>query len=200
MKRVLILFLLILSSAILFSQIENRKSRKASKSQNKVKNEINAVDQTEIPKNNIDNFNVKIKVTQYYPYCEGAYPDPEDLNNFSLLSNTNFILYNFKTKNSEIVKSDSTGTIKLNLPNGHYGIKEMYKNVSFEAFLKNYYEAPQMYFQGGDTACYKNWWMSYLSEFTLSDTIPYVDQNISIQDACFTGMNPCLYYFGPYPP
>ena len=144
--------------------------------------------------------NVEVNVDHYYPYCGGAYPDESELNNYSILSNTSFMLYCLDTNEKLIVKSDQYGTIRLMLKPGRYALREMYKECSYEEFAEKYKPKTLGSDYEEDPLCYKRWWASYFLDFTIES--PEIKQvfNHTFFDACFTGNNPCISYFGPYPP
>ena len=148
----------------------------------------------------IGDANIEVNVSHYYPYCGGAYPDESELNNYSILSNTPFMLYCLDTNEKIIVKSDQNGTIKLLLKPGKYALREMYKECSYDEFAEKYKPKNLGNDYEEDVLCYKRWWASYFLEFTVES--PEIKQifNHSFFDACFTGNNPCISYFGPYPP
>jgi len=144
--------------------------------------------------------NVEVNVTHYYPYCGGAYPDESDLNNYSILSNTSFMLYCLDSNEKIIVKSNANGTIKLNLKPGKYALREMYKECTYEEFAEKYKPKNIGNDYEEDPLCYKRWWASYFLEFTVESPEVKKVYDYSFYDACFTGNNPCISYFGPYPP
>lgn len=157
----------------------------------------------ELPTNNNSNngpINVSIMFEHHYPYCGGAYPTDEQMNNYQVIRNSNFILVNIETGEQQIVRTDSTGTLDLSLPPGEYGIKEMFKNCTFAEFLKNNPMSQRTDVQLMGEDCYKNWWASYMGEFTVTSPNLIIRDTYSTHDACFTGNNPCIVYLGPYPP
>jgi len=70
-------------------------------------------------------FRTGLRVNQYYHYCGGVAPSYAQMNNYQPLSNVSFVLVNLETCEQCIVQADSTGIIRLYLPKGSYGIKEM---------------------------------------------------------------------------
>lgn len=145
-------------------------------------------------------FNVSIYFTHHYPYCGGAYPDESQLNNYQPLRNHSFLLINLTTNYDSLVKADSTGTLNLNLAPGKYGIKELYKNIPFEEFYQKYNTGENEYTQSMGKECYQQWWSSLMLEFRIVDNYTKIQRECSTSEDCFTGKNPCLSYFGPYPP
>lgn len=148
------------------------------------------------------NYEVKITITHYFPYCGGPVPSQEMLDNQTQLqANTEFILIHKKTGRESKVQTDSLGVLNLNLPIGQYAIKELYKDCTFETFLKKYHQPSQgNYTPSPEEGCYKKWWKSYLGEFTVSSSNTTYNFNFGSRAACFTGLNPCIYYNGPWPP
>jgi hypothetical protein len=126
-RTVLFLLIVLFSSNDLIAQKDKRV-----KKEKKTKEE--SLEKDTAP--TLKTFNVSIYITHYYPYCGGAYPDESQQNNYQPLRNTNFVLINFTANTETIVQSDSTGTLKLNLAPGKYGIKEMFKNIPFEEFYE----------------------------------------------------------------
>ncbi len=145
----------------------------------------------------IEYHNVEVQVMQHFPYCGGAAPTEEMMNQYSPASG-NYILVNKVDSSKTTVIADSTGTIYLFLENGEYAIRQMFKDMSFEAFYaKNNDNGNSFTSRGID--CYRKWWEKNLLDFTVNDTTE-VKTKITFGSACFTGNNPCLIYNGPYPP
>lgn len=144
--------------------------------------------------------NVSIYIDHYYPYCGGAAPSYEQMNNYQAMANSNFVLVNLETGKKQIVKTDSTGHLNLLLPVGKYGIKELFKDCTFNEFLQKNTSSQGSYIQDMGEDCYKNWWASYLGEFSITDPSLIIDGHYSLSEGCFTGNNPCIVYLGPYPP
>ncbi len=145
-------------------------------------------------------FNVSIYITQHIPYCGGAYPDESEQNRNIPLIHANFVLINLTTNTQSIVQTDSTGTLKLSLAPGKYGLQEIYKNIPFDEFYAKYYNGGNSQIITEGKECYRSWWSRLLSEFIIVDPATTIQSDCTIYDACFTGNNPCLNYFGPYPP
>lgn len=145
------------------------------------------------------NINVRIKFTHYYPYCGGATPNESQMNNYILLSNTNFILIDLVTENKTLVQTNSSGFLELNLLPGRYAIQETYKNCSFEEFMAGVDRNADVFVEELDEDCYRKWWKSMLGEFTV-----VADEKLELAmgtaSQCFTGINPCTIYNGPIPP
>lgn len=189
-------FILILASCLFTSASAQKKERVK-----KIKPERSIKDQTvDSSALFLQSFNVSIYITQYYPYCGGAYPDESEQNNYQPLRNSNFVLINFTTNTETMVQTDSTGTLKLNLAPGKYGIKELYKNIPFDEFYEKYYVGGNDQMKAEGKECYRGWWSSLLGEFIIVDPTTKIQSDYTIYSACFTGNNPCLSYFGPWPP
>jgi len=145
----------------------------------------------------IEQHNVEVQITQTFPYCGGAAPT-EEMMNQSRPANGNYILVNKTSKQKSTVVADSTGTIYLNLENGEYSLRQTYKDMTFEEFYaKNSGKGNS--FISRDVDCYRKWWENNLLDFTINDTTE-VKTKVTFGSACFTGNNPCLIYTGPYPP
>lgn len=190
-------FLLLVFGCCLLTSVSAQKTSRVKKVKQKESVKEQIVNPTALV---IDSINVSIYITHHYPYCGGAYPDESEMNNYQPLANTNFVLINFTTNTETIVKSDSTGTLKLNLAPGKYGIKETYKNIPFEEFYEKYYVEGNDQTQAEGKECYRSWWSGLLSEFVIVDSATKIKSDCTIYDACFTGINPCLNYFGSWPP
>jgi len=145
-------------------------------------------------------FNVRVIIGQHFQYCGGAYPDEDQMNNYTPLSSAVFHLYNLDTGEKTAVKTNGKGILELNLLPGRYGLKELFKDCSFDEFYTNHRVPDYNDYEQGDESCYKNWWQSNFIEFVV--TIPGSPQSFyhTFYHPCFTGINPCLNYFGPYPP
>lgn len=145
--------------------------------------------------------NITIAINQYIPYCGGAYPAEDQLNNNQPISNTEFVLIDLADSSKTIVKTNALGVIELYLKPGNYAVQESFKNCSFQEFqTRNAITISGEYYQIGDDECYLNWWKSFLGTFTILEPQQELFLNLAIGSACFTGTNPCLYYNGPYPP
>lgn len=149
-----------------------------------------------------DQYNISIYFTHFTPYCGGAAPDPGRIaQQTRAQSNTYFLLINLNTGEKSKVKTNDMGFLYLNLPQGKYAIREMYKDVSFEEFREQYYQPPSDYHQESpDEECYRKWWQSNLGEFTILAGDEVQELKMGTSESCFTGNNPCISYTGPYPP
>lgn len=145
-------------------------------------------------------YNISIELDHHYPYCGGAYPDESEMYNYQILANATFHLYNIETGEKSNVKTDSTGTLKLNLPPGKYGLREMYKDCTFSEFCARYQTTAGDYYERADSSCYENWWKSNFIEFTVTSPTFLQTFSYTFSDHCFTGNNPCISYMGPWPP
>ena len=143
-------------------------------------------------------FNLQLSIQKHHPYCGGAAPTEDMINNYTLVSGY-FILINKQTGTKSKVMSNN-GIIELNLEIGHYSIQETFKNISFNEFYKKYKSKDKMYRQNGSEDCFKKWWSTNLFEFDITDTTVFIKDETTIYDRCFTGNNPCVQYTGPYPP
>ena len=143
--------------------------------------------------------NVHIIIREQIPYCGGAYPSDDQLNN-SAPYGEEIVLINHKDSTRTIVYPMQNTGYYLPLEPGNYSIQEGYKNVSYHQFRSALYINYSEYIVSGDEDCYKKWWESTLIDFTVtnSDTILTVNAFVSV--SCYTGKNPCDYYTGPYPP
>ncbi len=144
-------------------------------------------------------YNFEFEIIRYHPYCGGAAPTEDKLNNYSP-EVAEFVLINLKTNKKNTFKTDSLGIKKMQLQSGNYGIKEKFKDVSFEKFYKQYKQESNNFTKSQGKECYKQWWESNLVEFEIADTTTILKKKIVVSDACFTGKNPCLNFKGPYPP
>ena len=146
--------------------------------------------------------NVEITISYYSPYCGGAAPTPEILEQQNMLqSNSSFLLVDLKTDSIKTVQTNEVGILYLNLKEGHYGIRKHFKNCSFEDFQKQNPEPTGSYYVADQSDnCYLNWWKSNLLEFAIEKEDSVHTFSAQIREACFTGINPCIMYNGPWPP
>jgi hypothetical protein len=141
--------------------------------------------------------NVIVKITGHTPYCGGAAPTFDQMNNYYTYQSS-LILIDLNDNTKTIIKSSGDGYY-LSLPMGKYAIKEAFKDVPFKSFVANH-EIKGMYYMEGTEECYKNWWKSNLFEFEVTDKDSVIVLETTIGESCFTGNNPCVQYTGPYPP
>lgn len=147
------------------------------------------------------NANVKITMTYFSPYCGGAAPSQDILDSRSqLMRNQSYNLINLANNEKTKVTTDSLGILNLELDSGNYAIQQLYKDCSFQDFMKQVNKVDGMYYHDMGEECYKNWWKSYMGEFTVTNKETIQHLNMGEGDSCFTGNNPCLSYSGPYPP
>lgn len=158
----------------------------------------NSIKENEIAVIQIPVHNVQILIRQYIPYCGGAYPSEDQLNNYTAYSG-DIILINNKDSTRTVIPSFQNGEYYLNLEPGSYSIKEGYKNVTFEQFLSANNRGYSQDIVSGDDDCYKNWWKSTLHDFIVTDSEGVLTINCSISSSCYTDVNPCDYYIGPLP-
>lgn len=145
-------------------------------------------------------YNVRIELTNYYPYCGAASPSEDQLNNYSLCANTTFLLTNKQTGTQNKVTTNDEGFLLLNLPKGEYGLKETYKDCSFDEFVTKMRTFEGNYYFDAGLDCYKTWWASNFLEFSIDESTLSIDKQFVFSEACFTGINPCVIYNGPMPP
>lgn len=144
--------------------------------------------------------NVIIAIDHYFPYCGGAYPTDDQMNNYQKIVNAPFLLIDLDTGEKQTVKTNTSGELVLNLKPGRYGLKETFKDCSFEKFMEHYTIESSDYYADGGIDCYKNWWASNFLEFTVTAVEEKQTLRYTFSDQCFTGNNPCISYMGPYPP
>jgi hypothetical protein len=146
----------------------------------------------------LKSFNLQLTIQQYNPYCGGAAPTDEMLNNYVPVSG-DFILIDKKTSQESIINVKN-GEIELQLKPSQYAIKESFKNVSFKEFYARYKKKDKAYYMNKNEACFKKWWNANLFEFEIKDTTTLLKLETILYGQCFTGNNPCIQYTGPYPP
>ena len=149
-------------------------------------------------------YNVVFTIKRKVPYCGGAAPSPEMVKRTSPVINANFIInyqegYGDSLWEREFI-TDSTGKVRLNLPDGKYCLKGDYKNLPFDDFYKMHKKVNDNFNLYGDTTCYYKWWKScnYIFEVTGGTDVKEIE--VILMSRCFTGENPCHRYIGPYPP
>lgn len=141
--------------------------------------------------------NVKIIVRQYHPYCGGAAPTPDRLNNYSNYGDE-LIVTRVSDSTRSVLKSYE-GEYLAFLPPGKYVVMEKYKDVEFEEFVNTYRRSGTYYMDSSDD-CYKLWWKSNILSFEIIHEDTLISLEATINANCFTGINPCVQYTGPYPP
>ena len=136
----------------------------------------------------------------HYPYCGGASPPPElEQGRFSSMSNSSFFIVIKEDSSRTPVDSfitDKKGYFEIKLIPDEYSIFGTNKMLSFEEFIKSHNGDGQNTFSLG-TECLQEWYNK--PDFVLNaknDTMI----NIMFYSQCYTGINPCLMYNGPYPP
>lgn len=146
----------------------------------------------------LEKYQIEITVTEKVPYCGGARPTPE-MTKMTKPAIGEFIITNLDDNTIHTVKSDENGVISTVLPVGNYGLKEDYKNVTFEKFLEeNRVSKPDMEF--GDEACYKTWWSTNILEFEIKKSEIALEKSAVIMVRCNTGINPCDKFTGALAP
>lgn len=143
-------------------------------------------------------FNIQLKIQRHFPYCGGAAPTEDMLNNYSPVSG-NFILIEKQTATRSTVISKN-GIIQLQLKPGQYSIRETFKDIPFDVFYAKHAITDRTHYQNDSEECYKRWWKTNLFEFEITDTTTFLKYEKTLYSRCFTGNNPCLQYSGPYPP
>ncbi len=144
-------------------------------------------------------YNVEFKITRYYPYCGGAAPTPDKLNRYSP-EVAEFVLVNLQTNEKITFKTDSLGIKRMLLANGHFSIKEKFKDVPFNVFYDENKRSSNNFYKSQGIECYKEWWGKNLIEFEITNADTILKIRTEVRDACFTGKNPCLIFTGPFPP
>ncbi len=147
--------------------------------------------------NELAKYNVNLTITEYIPYCGGAAPTEDQLNNFVAYSGELIVID--LSDQSKVSLLPSEGTYYIQLPVGKYQVREKYKDVPFAEF-KSSQGKDGMYYMDGSDECYKKWWKSNLFEFEILNTDTVLTLETNISSRCFTGINPCLQYTGPHPP
>ena len=145
--------------------------------------------------------NVLITLYSYHPYCGGMAPTEEMLaRQTAPFSNTTFIFIDKNTGENKRMNTDENGMFKLNLDTGKYAIREVHKDTTFEAFYAQNVGKSDDYYDSGSKECYEKWWASNFVEFQISKTDSVYEISKTQYARCFTGINPCSTYNGPYPP
>lgn len=146
----------------------------------------------------IPKHNVQILIRQRIPYCGGAYPSDDQLNNSTAYSGA-IVLINQNDSTRTVISSLQNGGYYLNLVPGNYSIQESYKNVPYHEFRSAMNMDHGQHIISGGEECYMQWWKSTLHDFVVSDAAEILTINCSISSSCYTGINPCAYYNGPLP-
>ena len=161
------------------------------------------VSQNSINKENRPKDTIKItgSAMVHHPYCGGAAPPP-GMENGRLVPMQREVFYlvladdSLKTpyKRFEI---DDSGFFEIYVKPGKYNIFHEDKMLPFKEFYTIKSQNIPKNSENQDIKCYKDWYNRPNATInTEKDTI--VD--IVISERCFVGLNPCLFYNGPYPP
>lgn len=177
---------------VILSGVEGFAQKKSTKKKSKTKPETTQEKKVTVSGN----------VTQTYPYCGGARPPKEILE--QLAQPKPFIGKKFHVitgeKNTEGRKiilsftSDSSGNFSFKLPAGNYSIilDEQVAAPDSKKFTSQFVKM--------DETCYKDWWAKpyYLLEVGSANI---KGLNFSFNHKCFIQSDiPCLQYDGPMPP
>lgn len=201
MRHILIFFSFFLGiSGNVNSQIFNRKKIKNKEQKEKiiVTDSVNIVSFKDSTNERI--YPVQIFMQHYIPYCGGAAPNWDQMNNYNPMANTNYHLIDLETGKKSKVLTDENGYLKLRLPTGKYGIQELFKDCTFGEFQEKFKIEQTDFILPKDSECYKNWWQSNLGEFEVISQSETQSSSMTESESCFTGNNPCIIYIGPYPP
>ncbi len=155
---------------------------------------------SEVNENQKDtSFNVSIYIQKQEPYCGGAAPPDELLNRHSPVTDDFFII-NLNDQSKTKVRTVD-GYLKLQLEKGKYQVFEAFKQVPFHEFLEKFAKQPSgNNYQSLGAECYENWWKAPLIEFEVTNEQTILFLEATIQVGCYTGINPCVMYTGPFPP
>ncbi len=137
-------------------------------------------------------FNVQFTARQYIPYCGGAYPREDQMNQYAQLHG-GFLLIDLQTNEKLALNANHKDVFRLMLSPGKYVIKEEFKDVPFKQFMQQQRKGG-MYMMPGTDECYKNWWTTNLAEFEIVEGGEPQTFNFQLSNSCFTGNNPCAIY------
>ncbi len=148
-----------------------------------------------------DTYTLYINVTEYRPHCGGMAPTPEmEANMTQPMSGMIYYLYKGErpTNMSDFTKvvANNEGLIELEIVAGTYSMVTEDKLLSFDEFI-TLKKVEGIHYSNQPDSCYEEWRQH--ADFNVelvSDSTMY----LSINHRCFTGVNPCLEYTGPYPP
>ncbi len=135
------------------------------------------------------------------PYCGGAPPPhEEEFGIFYPFANTEFYLVfeNDSSRKAQYkIVTDERGCFEIYIKPGTYSLFSKQKMLPFEEFYEINKEVSNSNLMSWGKSCYKKWYNTPDFVFTASrDTFLFVEYG----ESCYTGMNPCLIYNGPYPP
>lgn len=142
-----------------------------------------------------------VTLSSHRPYCGGAAPDPEqEQGSTTPLSGQVFYLYEGErpASVSQMVKirTDLEGHFSIDLKTGVYSVISEDKTLSLEEFIAKHKIIDQFYSYAPDS-CFEEWRNRPNLVVDLSSN---ESRNLTIEEDCFTGNNPCMLYTGPYPP
>lgn len=153
----------------------------------------------EVVKDNaVDVYNIQFTARQYHPYCGGAAPSEDQMNQYSQLYG-GFLLIDLQTNEKSALSANNEGVFRLMLAPGKYVIKEAFKDIPFNQFMQQH-KKEGMYMMPGTDECYEKWWSANLADFEIIKGGQLQTFNFQLASSCFTGNNPCAIYMGPIPP
>jgi hypothetical protein len=154
------------------------------------------------PQENTAKFKAEIVLNSVRPHCGGALLSLEDSQGrlIPIMNTDYFLIQSFDSipdfSKYQTIKTNELGTIKVDLSEGIYHLFHKDKSLNIDAWLKlkqrqgeNYKNAPE--------SCFLDWKKrpDFIFEIKSDSTI-----SLSERHRCFTGNNPCIEYYGPYPP
>lgn len=154
----------------------------------------------EIHANSAKTFDIQLSSMIHHPYCGGAYPSPEQEQGYLTVSP--FKAYHISTDSlsdrskGSIIEISDDDYFKINLEPGTYFVYNLDKKLPLKEYMEKYgskNENEEM----ANSSCYMRWKNTPDFKFTASKDSSY---QITYRAACFTGINPCITYTGPYPP
>jgi len=145
---------------------------------------------------------VQIHGTVHKPYCGGARPSPDvaagyyesmKYEKFKLMSGTELS----SAKEVQEVELNVAGNVTLQLEPGSYLLIQSDKLLSTDEFMKLNGPVVEQHYEIKERGCFEKWQQTVDLNFTVvADTIIEMRKHAR----CFTGINPCIQYKGPYPP
>jgi len=100
-------------------------------------------------------------------------------------------------KEVQDVELDVAGNVTLQLEPGAYFLIQSDKMLSTDEFMKLNGPVVLQHYEIKEKACFEKWQQTIDLNFkVVGDTIIEMRK----QARCYTGINPCIQYTGPYPP
>ena len=157
--------------------------------------------ETEFQSNSIGTINVQLRSMIHHPYCGGAYPSPEQEQGYLTVSPFKAYYISIDSalnsmSSDDLYEISDDSVFKINLLPGTYFVFNLDKKLSLKEYMEKFGSTNENE-DMSDSSCYLKWKNTPDYKFIAANDTTY---QITYRAACFTGINPCITYTGPYPP